>query len=526
VPARDIPAAPIRFAGPRPPWATGSLESALGRYLLRAVIGLVLLVAPISHVPRAEAASLAQPAFTGLWTHTDLPVAQETVDRTWLWGPTPLSPGIYERYLDAPGRERLVQYFDKGRMEINDPTGDASSPWYVTSGLLTRELISGRIQIGTSTFINAAGGAAIPVAGDLDNPFPTYRDLNTIIDRSQPDQTGSFATSELLPSGSASHDAAADPNAQFVQYINYDGPMGTTVGYNIPRAFWELMTQPGLVQQGSGLAMADPLFNWLFVLGYPISDPFWVQVRVGGIPSWVLVQPFERRVLTYTPTNPTGWQTEMGNIGQHYYRWRYGSTAPVTVNGDLGHFALSSGNSWTYGTTQGSDATWTVTGTSRSFSGGSVLVTRDETSLLGERITYWGVTPDGLDLYGWDAMSRDGRLTDSVVYSPPVRYLPGGNLSPGQTWSTTTTVLSIRSPGQTATVSVQAVGQELVSTSAGYFVAWRLVMTGPAGAGWPSSDGPNASTTIWWTPQIGIVEWLNDTFSAQLKSDTIAPPGS
>jgi hypothetical protein len=28
-------------------------------------------------------------------------------------------------------------------------------------------------------------------------------------------------------------------------------------------------------------------------------------------------------VLTYTPGNSVGWQVEAGNVGQHYYRWRY-----------------------------------------------------------------------------------------------------------------------------------------------------------------------------------------------------------
>jgi hypothetical protein len=37
------------------------------------------------------------------------------------------------------------------------------------------------------------------------------------------------------------------------------------------------------------------------------------------------VQLFERRVLTYTPTNPAAYQVEFGNIGQHYHRWRYGN---------------------------------------------------------------------------------------------------------------------------------------------------------------------------------------------------------
>jgi hypothetical protein len=37
----------------------------------------------------------------------------------------------------------------------------------------------------------------------------------------------------------------------------------------------------------------------------------------------VMVQVFERRVLTYTADNPPAFQVEMGNIGQHYYQWRY-----------------------------------------------------------------------------------------------------------------------------------------------------------------------------------------------------------
>ncbi len=46
---------------------------------------------------------------------------------------------------------------------------------------------------------------------------------------------------------------------------------------------------------------------------------------VGGVEKWVLAQLFERRVLTYTPDNPQGWHVEMGNVGQHYYTWRYGT---------------------------------------------------------------------------------------------------------------------------------------------------------------------------------------------------------
>jgi hypothetical protein len=48
-------------------------------------------------------------------------------------------------------------------------------------------------------------------------------------------------------------------------------------------------------------------------------------VKVGGQPRDVLVQCFERRCLTYTPDNDPTWQVEAGNVGQHYYIWRYGA---------------------------------------------------------------------------------------------------------------------------------------------------------------------------------------------------------
>ena len=49
-----------------------------------------------------------------------------------------------------------------------------------------------------------------------------------------------------------------------------------------------------------------------------------VTVLLDGEPTDVLIQAFERRVLTYTPSNPSGWKVESGNIGRHYYQWYYG----------------------------------------------------------------------------------------------------------------------------------------------------------------------------------------------------------
>ena len=53
-----------------------------------------------------------------------------------------------EPYAQGASGMRLVQYFDKSRMEINNPTGDKNNPFYVTNGLLTVELITGKMQVG------------------------------------------------------------------------------------------------------------------------------------------------------------------------------------------------------------------------------------------------------------------------------------------------------------------------------------------------------------------------------------------
>jgi hypothetical protein len=44
---------------------------------------------------------------------------------------------------------------------------------------------------------------------------------------------------------------------------------------------------------------------------------------VAGKEQAVLVQLFERRSLTYTPANTPANRVEMGNVGQHYFAWRY-----------------------------------------------------------------------------------------------------------------------------------------------------------------------------------------------------------
>src|SRR5579859_73166 len=118
------------------------------------------------------------PAFARLWGLADAGIAAGHVARSWLWGPRPrfLANEAYVEAGDGAGKH-LVEYFDKARMEINNPNGDLNDPSFVTNGLLTVEMVSGAIQTGNSSALPATVPCTIPVVGDPrpDNPLtPGY----------------------------------------------------------------------------------------------------------------------------------------------------------------------------------------------------------------------------------------------------------------------------------------------------------------------------------------------------------------
>jgi hypothetical protein len=80
--------------------------------------------------------------------------------------------------------------------------------------------------------------------------------------------------------------------------------------------------------------------DWLFVAGYPLTDAYWTYSTVNYTNTDVLVQCFERRCLTYTPANNDPYKVEMGNVGQHYYQWRYGGYGSTCYPAALRGFGL------------------------------------------------------------------------------------------------------------------------------------------------------------------------------------------
>ncbi len=286
---------------------------------------VVFTLVGAGHDSVAGASTFANPAFEQVWMRADRPVSEGRVARSWLWGDAPFAGG-YEPYADAPGGTRLVQYLDKARMEINNPSAAPSSPYYVTNGLLVVEMLSGRLQVGDRQF-TAYAPAVQAVAGDnvSTNPdAPTYASfahVATLVntENQAADATGAPADNQIARDGSASKGDAGG-----VKYAHYE----PATHHNVADVFWRFMNSRGLVYSNNQF-VDDQLLDWVGVMGYPISEPYWATVKIAGQDRRVLIQMFQRRVLTYNPANTPDWQVEMGNVGRHYADWRQSLGVPL-----------------------------------------------------------------------------------------------------------------------------------------------------------------------------------------------------
>lgn len=267
-------------------------------------ISLVNWTTPAGTANAASPEGFADSQIRSVWQRDDGPVASGAVQRPWLWGPGPFHTD-YEPYTETPNGNHLVQYFDKGRLEINDPGGDKGSSWYVTSGLLVKEMVSGAAQVGDHELYRI-GPAGIPVAGDENaTQTPTYATFAGLTGRAQ-SRDGQVVNSLLGANGQVIMLQATPTQVTAARYEQASG-------HNWASVFWQFVTS----------ASRPARFDWLRTLGYPITEPYWVNTTVSGKSRVVLVQLFERRVLTYNPSNPDSTKVEMGNVGRHYYTWRY-----------------------------------------------------------------------------------------------------------------------------------------------------------------------------------------------------------
>ncbi|OJV92605.1 MAG: hypothetical protein BGO39_32545 [Chloroflexi bacterium 54-19] len=310
------------------------------KLLLPALAGMAILLPALALVARA-----ADPDFGGVtafqnrWLEQDHLVGTPGVNRPYTWGPNvPGAPTtLTESYADSPGGTRRVLYLDKARMEINNPNNG-----FVTTGLAVKELVSGMRQDGDNVFTPLSPSqtqvAGDPVASNPNTPvYASFKNLVTLGNadgNSKPNAVGQLINQAVSKDGSVS--TITPPENITI------GAYQSQTGHNIAAPFENFKNQVGPVTNpGNGATVnnqpiytVDPTSN---VFGLAISEPYWAATKIAGVDRLVLVQLFERRVLTYNPALPNN-KVEMGNLGQHYYQWRYveSGTGPGTVSGFQG----------------------------------------------------------------------------------------------------------------------------------------------------------------------------------------------
>lgn len=165
-----------------------------------------------------------------------------------------------------------AQYFEKGRIE--DHRGENSDPNYAFAyGLLTAELMEGNPNLAVSTT-------------SLD-----YSDLSAAHDprrRTAPQVGFKFGT--LNVAGGT--------------FVPFDAGLGAAPGYIVPAYFWNYINRADLFPGG-----------WLHDVGLPMTQVATASVVKNGETRAIMLQAFERAVLTFDPKNPADFQVERGNIG-------------------------------------------------------------------------------------------------------------------------------------------------------------------------------------------------------------------
>ncbi|HYI13876.1 MAG TPA: hypothetical protein VEX37_00680 [Thermomicrobiales bacterium] len=289
---------------------------------LLVLTGLLITTIPLAlqGAAQPEASALTtrngvpiDPAIAAVWSATDGPVASDQVERDWMWGPDAISTSV-EYSADSPDGVRRMVYFDKGRLDILDSSASSESDWYVTGALLVTQMLSGQIPFGEDAIVHKTP-PSVPVAGDLEQSNPL-----------------TYAT--LAPLASVNGWA-----------IGTEDVPGLVAGSRVGQPVQALVSGDGTVTDGSvtdspiaiaeydwvtGHNVAAPFAEWVarqpfpaaWLIGRPVTEPYWHDALLDGEPTRVLVQAFERRILTWTPGQPEGWAVESNNAGLHYRSWR------------------------------------------------------------------------------------------------------------------------------------------------------------------------------------------------------------
>jgi hypothetical protein len=176
---------------------------------------------------------------------------------------------------------RFAQYFEKGRME--DSLGESNDPnWQFQYGLLVDEMQTSQ--------------AAIPVGGEVstvDYAMINARAQEGARTQPPPGFTGGTMT-----------------NSDQTVFVPYSQALRPAPGHNVAQGFWNYMNRQDIFPGG-----------WLHDIGLPMTEPMAAVVTKGTQANRsIVIQVFQRTILTYDPMNPPDFQIERANVGTDYRR--------------------------------------------------------------------------------------------------------------------------------------------------------------------------------------------------------------
>jgi hypothetical protein len=176
---------------------------------------------------------------------------------------------------------RFAQYFEKGRME--DHTGESNDPnWQFQYGLLVDELQTSQVPI-------AIGGEV----STLD-----YAKINALA------QEGARLAAP------SSFGGGVVTNSDGSVFIPYSQALQPAPGHSVSPIFWPYMNRQDIFPGG-----------WLHDIGLPMTEAIPAVVTKGTSANrQILIQVFQRTILTYDPANPSDFQVERANVGTDYRR--------------------------------------------------------------------------------------------------------------------------------------------------------------------------------------------------------------
>ena len=173
-----------------------------------------------------------------------------------------------------------VQYFEKGRLECNPE--EPSQEWQSLLGLLASGLIGRGVELpvgGDASSMTDADLARLRVAGLRIPPPDGFG--------------GGFA---LLDDGSV--------------FVPSGASLAPGAGHVVPPLFWAFLNATTVFPGG-----------WLHDVGPPLTPVAEVIVSKGPETGRrILVQAFQRTILTFDPLNPSDYQVECANVGTDYVR--------------------------------------------------------------------------------------------------------------------------------------------------------------------------------------------------------------